>query len=175
MRVLALGTLLLALGAGAVVSEEERAPAPAKPGRPAPRDLRTRKTGVDWPCFLGPTGDSVSPEKGIRVPWPRNGPRIVWHKKTGIGYSMPVVSRGRLFLFDRVKDRCRLRCWKSETGEHLWVFDYPTDYRDKYNYNGGPRCSPVVDGDRVYIFGPEGMLHCGRAGSGKLGWNVDTR
>jgi outer membrane protein assembly factor BamB len=182
MRVLALtGTLVLALGCGAAVTEKdgkvasEEAPEPVKAGMPAPRDLRTRKTGVDWPCFLGPTGDSVSPEKGILAPWPKDGPRIVWHKKTGIGYSMPVVSRGRLFLFDRAKNRCRLRCWKSETGEQLWSFDYPTDYRDKYNYNGGPRCSPVVDGDRVYIFGPEGMLHCVRAGNGKLAWKVNTK
>ena len=31
-----------------------------------------------------------------------------------------------------------------------------------FGYNNGPRASPVVDGDRVYIVGPEGMLHCVR-------------
>jgi len=31
-----------------------------------------------------------------------------------------------------------------------------------------------VDGDRVYIFGPEGMLHCVKAADGKLVWKVDT-
>ena len=30
-----------------------------------PTNLGTRKTGVDWPSFLGPTGDGKSPEKGI--------------------------------------------------------------------------------------------------------------
>ena len=30
-----------------------------------PEDLRTRTTGSDWPCFLGPTANSVSPETGI--------------------------------------------------------------------------------------------------------------
>jgi outer membrane protein assembly factor BamB len=135
----------------------------------------TRTAGSDWPGFLGPTGNSVSPEKGLTVPWPPAGPRLVWHRRVGSGYSVPSISRGRLFLFDRVRDRARLSCWKSETGEPLWTFDYPTDYRDYYGYNGGPRCCPVVDGDRVYVYGADGLLHCVRAEDGKLLWKVDTR
>jgi outer membrane protein assembly factor BamB len=33
----------------------------------------------------------------------------------------------------------------------------------------------VVDGDRVYIYGAEGMLHCVRAGDGKMLWRVNTK
>jgi len=146
----------------------------AKPGAPLPPDLRTRTSGSDWPCFLGPTGDSVSTEKGILSPWPEAGPRIVWHRQLGEGYGMPTISRGRLFVFDRAGNRARLHCWKSETGEPLWTFEYPSEYRDLYNYSGGPRCSPVVDGDRVYVYGAEGMLHCVRAEDGKLIWKIDT-
>jgi outer membrane protein assembly factor BamB len=180
MRVLALTLLGLVVGCASAVPEKDaESPAektvPAKAGDPPPPDLRTRKTGVDWPCFLGPGGDSSSPERGILSPWPAGGPKIVWQKGTGIGYSMPAISRGRLFLFDRIRNRARLRAWKAETGESLWSFEYPTDYRDKYNYNGGPRCSPVADGDRVYALGPEGMLHCVRARDGKLVWKVDTQ
>jgi outer membrane protein assembly factor BamB len=132
-------------------------------------------TGSDWPAFLGPTGDSVSSEKGILAPWPKEGPHVVWHKRLGNGYGNATTSRGRLFLFDREGDQARLNCWKSETGEPLWTFRYPTNYRDYYGYNNGPRCSPIVDGDRVYIFGAEGMLHCVRAEDGKPVWKVDTK
>lgn len=157
---------------------EKQAAAPA--AQPIPKDaltpdLRTRKTGADWPAFLGPTADSVSSEKGLRAPWPAGGPRIVWHKQIGEGYAMPSISRGRLFLFDRRGNTATLHCWKSETGEPIWKFEYPTFYRDRYNYNGGPRCYPVIDGDRVYIYGVEGMLHCLRATDGKMLWKVDTR
>jgi outer membrane protein assembly factor BamB len=141
---------------------------------PLPEDLRTRKTGADWPCFLGPTGDSVSTEKGILTPWPAAGPKIVWQREIDIGYAMPSISRGRLFLFDRFRNRARLRAWKAETAEPLWTFEYSTAYRDQFGYNGGPRCCPVVDGDRVYLYGAEGMLHCVRARDGKLVWKVDT-
>ena len=145
------------------------------PKEPLPPDLRTRTTGDDWPAFLGPTGDSVSREKGILKAWPKGGPRVVWQQPLGVGYSMPTTSRGRLFVFDRIRNRCRLRCWNAETGASIWAFEYDTAYRDQYGYNGGPRCSPIVDADRAYAFGPEGMLHCVRAIDGKLVWKLDTK
>src|SRR3954453_15504895 len=90
-----------------------------------PPDLRTRKTGSDWPTFLGPTGDSISTEKGLVTPWPKDGPRGVWELRWGSGYGAPAVSRGRLFVADRVGNSARLHCLKSETGEPLWKFEYP--------------------------------------------------
>src|SRR5438067_7801186 len=141
---------------------------------PNPPNLQTRKTGADWPGFLGPTGDSVSSETGILTPWPKQGPRLVWKTAVGEGYGAPSVSQGRLFLFDRVGNKARLRCLKSESGEELWKFEYPSEYRDKYGYNGGPRCCPVVDEDRVYLYGAEGMLHCLGVSDGKPLWKVDT-
>src|SRR5262249_29695496 len=49
------------------------------------------------------------------------------------------------------------------------------DYADFYGYNNGPRCFPVVDDDRVYTYGAEGMLHCLRVLDGKLLWKHDTK
>ncbi len=145
------------------------------PDAALPPDLGTRKGGSDWPRFLGPTGDSVSTEKGIVTPWPKAGPRVVWDMKLGSGYAAPTVSRGRLFVFDRVRNHCRLNCVNSESGELLWAFEYQTEYVDSYGYNNGPRCSPIVDGERVYLYGPEGMLHCVRATDGKLIWKLDAQ
>ena len=45
----------------------------------------------DWPGFLGPLGTSVSTEKGL-APWPKEGPRVVWHQALGTGYGAPVLS-----------------------------------------------------------------------------------
>jgi len=87
---------------------------------------------------------------------------------------MPTIARGRLFQFDRYGGQARLTAMESETGRDLWKFEYPTDYRDVIGYDNGPRCSPVVDGGRVYLFGAEGMLHCVSAIDGKLVWKVDT-
>jgi outer membrane protein assembly factor BamB len=139
-----------------------------------PENLWTRKTGSDWESFLGPTLDGKSSEKGF-IPWKDDGPKRIWQQKLGIGYCMPAVSRGRLFLFDRYGDMARVTCQKAETMDELWKFEYPTDYEDLYGYNNGPRCMPVVDGDRVYTLGAEGMLHCLRVADGSVAWKIDTR
>jgi outer membrane protein assembly factor BamB len=140
-----------------------------------PPDLRTIKSGADWPTFLGPTGNSVSTETGIITQWPKAGLRIVWQANLGLGYAPPAISRGRLFHFDCYGPIVTLTCRKSETGEPLWKFEYKTDYDDYFGYDNGPRCAPVVDGEHVYIMGVEGMLHCVRVEDGKLLWKVDTR
>lgn len=143
-------------------------------GDELPPELSTRSKGSDWEQFLGPTGDGKSPERGLLTPWPVGGPRLVWQQRTGVGYGMPAISRGRLFQFDRHGTAARLTCHNAATMAELWRFEYPTDYEDMFGYDNGPRCQPVVDADRVYIFGAEGMLHCLRVLDGTLLWNVDT-
>lgn len=128
----------------------------------------------DWPRFLGPLGTSVSTEKGLRFPWPEKGLPIVWQREIGIGYGMPSISKGKLYHFERVEDTARLICLDARTGAFHWKFEYPTDYRDRYDYNGGPRCCPVIDDDRIFLHGVEGMLHCLSAKDGSPLWKVDT-
>ncbi len=137
-------------------------------------DLGTRKAGSDWPAFLGPTGDSKSTEKGILTDWPVEGPKILWQRKVAEGYGMPSISKGRLFMFDRVRDDNRLFCLNSETGKELWNYQYATDFEDLLGYSGGPRCCPVIDEDRVYVVGGEGVLHCLSVTDGKVLWKKDT-
>ena len=129
---------------------------------------------ADWNDFLGPERNGKSLEKIDIRPWDKTGPPIVWHKQIGTSYGAPTVANGRVFIFARHGDMARLTCMESATGDELWRFEYPTDYEDMYGYNNGPRCCPVVDDDRVYIFGAEGVLHCVRVSDGKGLWQVDT-
>jgi outer membrane protein assembly factor BamB len=145
--------------------------------------------GSDWTRFLGPFGSSVSPEKGILSPWPKDGPRVVWQRPLGTGYGAPSVSNGKLYVFDRAVEKvtlggkvgyretkkARLCCLDARTGKEQWTFGYPTDYRDFYGYNNGPRCCPVIDEGRVYLYGAEGMLHCLKGDTGEPVWKVDTK
>lgn len=142
-------------------------------------DLGTRRFGQDWPTFLGPDADSKSPETGILKDWSGDSLKIVWQMPLTQSYGAPTVSRGRLFLFDseqveRGKNVGKLSCLNSETGEKIWEYKYEYEYRDQYGYNNGPRCSPIVDGDRVYILGVDGRLTCVRANDGKELWRFDT-
>jgi len=129
---------------------------------------------ADWPAFLGPTADSKSTEVRILIKWPPQGPPQVWKLELGTGYGAPTVAAGRLYQFDRIDDEARLRAVDARTGAPLWEFRYPSEFEDLYGYDNGPRCSPILDEGRVYLFGAEGMLHCLDAASGKLIWKVDT-
>lgn len=134
----------------------------------------TRTAGADWPSFLGSGRDARSPETGILTTWPAGGPRLVWDMALGEGYASVSVADGRLFVFDRTDNTARLTAVASETGDQLWQQTYATTYEDMYGYSGGPRAVPVIDGDRVYIFGVEGRLRAHQVTDGKLLWEVDT-
>lgn len=150
----------------------------AEAAEPLPANLGARAQGIDWPDFLGPRRDSRSPETGLAaVAAAAAGGkplRIVWQCDLGESYCGPSISRGRLFHFDRHGDLHRLTCRNSETGKEIWTYELPASFTDMLGYNNGPRATPVVDGERVYVMSPEGLLACVRVDDGKEVWKLDT-
>ena len=136
--------------------------------------LWSRNAGSDWPRMLGANYDSRSSEVGILKDWPASGLKVMWTLDTGVGYGNGVAAAGRWFQFDRFGDVERLSCLHAETGKPIWKWESKVSYRDAYGYNDGPRCSPVVDGDRVYVFGVAGTLACVSVYDGKQFWKLDT-
>ena len=138
------------------------------------------RMGEDWPEFLGPRGDGTSSETGLLAKWPAAGPGVLWKKKIGEGYSAPSIRGDRLVLFHRPGEPARsgpeevVECLDAATGNPIWRYAYPSQYRDPYGYNGGPRCTPLLTDDRCYTFGAEGMLTCLDLKSGKRVWQHDT-
>lgn len=139
-----------------------------------PSSLWTRKKGEDWPAFLGPRGDGTSSEKGINAALWKPHPKILWTKDLGVSYGGPTIVGGRMLQFDRFGNKERLTCFHAETGKELWRLESTVNYDDMYGYNNGPRCSPVVDEDRVYTYGVTGHLVCSKLANGKLVWEKDT-
>ncbi len=129
---------------------------------------------VDWPHFLGPYSTGKADGRDPRLDWGEEGPPLLWSMEVGEGYAMPSIVGERLLFFDREGDQARLTCLHAETGRLVWRESYPTDYEDHYGFSNGPRSSPTIDGEHVYIFGVEGMLRCHRLEDGDLRWQVDT-
>jgi len=130
---------------------------------------------TDWPQFLGPTRNGVYPGNDLAETWPAEGPPVVWRKSIGQGFSGPVVAHQKLILFHRVNDRETVECHDAKTGKQLWLFDYPTAYRDDFGFDEGPRATPSIADGRVYTFGAEGMLHCLDFQTGKDLWSVNAK
>lgn len=139
----------------------------------------------EWPQWLGPKRDGVWREKGIVDELPKEGPKVLWKHKVGMGYAGPAVTGGKVFLPDRfldegttnpnnpfaktaVKGKERLLCLDEKTGNELWKVEYPSEYR--ISYAAGPRCTPTVDGDFVFHLGAMGDLYCLKVADGAIVW-----
>jgi len=146
---------------------------PALTFHAAPRPLPPAAVTQDWPCFLGLSHNAVSAETHLLADFPAAGPPLVWEVAKGEGYAAPAIAQGRLIIFHRVRDEEIVDCLQAETGRLFWHFAYPTTYRDRFSYNGGPRASPVIDGSLVYTIGVEGKLHCLKLATGQLLWQRD--
>src|SRR5262249_43962375 len=126
--------------------------------------------GADWPQFLGPSRDGTSPETGLLKSWPAGGPPVLWEKKVGAGWSGPGGAGARGILLRRVEDNEVVECLDAATGKGRWRFEYPTNYRDDFGFDEGPRATPLVAGDRVYTLGAAGDLHCLDVKTGRRVW-----
>ena len=156
-----------------------RPPVPAAHPRGAcfgrPRPLAPAAIIGDWPGFLGPAQDGVSPETrlacGLGLP-PAVGacPTPMWSVSKGESYAASSVKDGLLILFHRLDSNEVVECLDADTGGLCWSFAYPTTYRDRYRYLSGPRATPALDGDRAYTCGAQGMLHCFDLKTGHLYW-----
>ena len=139
----------------------------------APKPLAPGAVAADWACFLGPTHNAVSAETHLAAMFGPEGPPLVWEVKRGLGYSAPAVSGGRVVILHRVADKEFIDCLEAETGRRFWRVEYPCAYRDRYGINDGPRCAPVIDSERVYIYGVEGKLRCLELLTGEEKWKRD--
>jgi outer membrane protein assembly factor BamB len=133
------------------------------------------REGEDWPIFLGLRGTGVSNETDLLDEWPIGGPPLLWEKKVGAGYSAPSVRGDRLVLHHRQNDEEIVECMNVATGKQIWQHKYPTQYKDPYGYNNGPRCTPLLTESRCYTYGAEGVLWCLDLKSGEEIWTRDIK
>jgi outer membrane protein assembly factor BamB len=126
--------------------------------------------GEDWPQFLGPSRTGVY--AGVA---PQSVSAAIWKIDVGQGFSGPVVARGRVILFHRRENRASVESLDAATGKRVWISEYPTDYRDDFGFDEGPRATPAIAGEGIYTFGAEGVLQSLDFATGKRIWSVDTR
>lgn len=129
----------------------------------------------DWPWFLGPQHTGVVAESPLNLDWSESPPPLVWKQDIGTGYSAPSVLGDRLVIHHRIGDEEIVSCRSVDDGAELWQYTSPSEFRDPYGYNNGPRCSPVLTPDRCFTLGAEGMLTCVSMHDGRLIWQVSLR
>ncbi len=126
---------------------------------------------LDWPQFRGPGRDGVSREIGLLKSWPDSGPRQLWKVPVGDGFSGITVAGGRVFtLYGQGKDELAV-AHDAATGRQIWRVRIDGKYES--DMGGGPRATPTVDGNLVYVLSAGGQLHALDTATGRRVWGRD--
>ena len=131
----------------------------------------------DWPEWRGEGRLGVWNETGILEEFPEDGLKVLWRTPIGGGYAGPAVADGRVFVADFSRTRGmrgveRVLALDEQSGRVLWTREWEANYAG-LGYAEGPRATPTVDGDRVYVLGARGALYCLDVATGEIRWSKD--
>jgi outer membrane protein assembly factor BamB len=121
---------------------------------------------ADWPQFRGPNRDGISPEAGVLRSWPGNGPKVLWKAPIGEGYSQV-----RLYtLYGQGNDEVAVAL-DAASGKQIWRVR--VDRKFISDQGNGPRSTPTVDGDKVFVLSASGKLAALKTANGQMVWQHD--
>ena len=116
-------------------------------------------SAADWPQWQGPDRTGVSKETGLLKQWPASGPAVVWTANgLGNGYGSMAVAGDRVFLQGGRGRSSTVIALNREDGKDVWSM--ALGGTENNDLGPGPRGTPTVDGDRLYILTEAGDLQC---------------
>ena len=124
----------------------------------------------------GPLG--VWNETGIVDTLPAGGLPVSWRTPIHAGYAGPAVAGGRVFVTDsqRIKANAPSSARRARREHRQDPLDAGMGdqlHRPVLVYAIGPRATPTVDGDRVYVLGAMGHLLALDVSTGRVLWQKD--
>jgi outer membrane protein assembly factor BamB len=82
------------------------------------------------------------------------------------------VAGGKVFYFDNQGGKETLHALEASDGHELWRSPVDDTFTDEQGPSG-PRCTPLVDGDRVYAQSGKGELQCLTVAEGRRIWRTN--
>lgn len=125
----------------------------------------------DWPQYRGPNRDGRSSETDLLKSWPDSGPEVLWRSTLGSGYSGMAVVDDRVFTMFGDQGDEYAAAFDAATGEELWRFKMGSNLRN--DQGNGPRATPTVDGDLVFVMGARSKLYALEVATGELRWGMN--
>ncbi len=124
---------------------------------------------TDWPQWRGPSRSAVSPETGLLRSWPAAGPPRAWTASNlGAGFGSIAVSRDRIFVQGMRNSQSVVSALNRADGMLVWT--KPIGRAGDNDRGPGPRGTPTVDGDRMYVLTENGDLASLRVQDGGIVW-----
>lgn len=123
----------------------------------------------EWPQFLGPQRNGRSSETGLLDRFPDGGPKELWRVPGGVGMSGLAISRGRVLTLVQRDGKQWLIALDVKSGDSIWQTPLAPEYRNPMG--NGPRATPSINGDHVFVFTGEGILSAHTFADGKPLWS----
>jgi outer membrane protein assembly factor BamB len=134
-----------------------------------------RAGSLEWPQFAGPHRNFTSDAKGLANAWPAAGPKKLWSRDLGEGYSGIAVDGAVLYtMYRRGSDEVTLAA-ATATGKTIWEYTENASFRSglAMENGSGPHATPLVTSDAVYTVGILAHLVCLDKKTGKPRWSHD--
>jgi outer membrane protein assembly factor BamB len=106
--------------------------------------------------------------------WPAGGPQVLWQASVGGGFAGVAAAGERVIGFSREGRSEVVRCYAAADGRVQWEAKAECAYQGGVSSDKGPRCVPLIAGERVYVLGVEGRLRCLELRDGREVWQRDT-
>ncbi len=115
-----------------------------------------------WLEFGGPNRDFTVKNADLADHWPEKGPEVLWSRPLGDGYSTILADEDRLYTMYESGGKQAVICMASSSGETIWEFKYKPRFPKKMDrsFGTGPRATPLIVGDRLFVAGIDAHLHC---------------
>jgi outer membrane protein assembly factor BamB len=126
---------------------------------------------ADWPQWRGIDRTGISRETGLLKSWPEGGPKLAWTgRNLGEGHSTPSVSAGKIYGMGLRGEDEVVWALDEKSGKELWSTRIGAGAQLQGQQGGnGPRATPTIDGQLLYVLGAGGEMACLTDG-GKIKW-----
>lgn len=130
----------------------------------------------DWNQFRGMNRNGAVNEELKLNQIPTTGPKLLWKKKLGDGFSEITISKNRLYTMisekqDSITGSEFIAAYDAKTGNEIWRSKVDSLFFDEFG--DGPRSTPAIDKDRIYCLSSYGKLTACHRKDGKIDWQVD--
>src|SRR5688572_3881703 len=105
-----------------------------------------------WPHWGGPSRNFTVSGARLAPSWSASGPRRLWSRPLGEGYSAIVAMGDRVYTMYRQGTREIVVALSSQTGQPIWEHPYEAAFRKDMNLDngGGPHATPAIAGGLLF-------------------------
>src|SRR5262245_27663470 len=130
------------------------------------------KTGGEWLQWRGPDRAGKSPDTGLLKDWTLQRPKLLWTSDgLGEGYASVSLADGRIYSTGNQAEGQAVVCLSATDGRVIWKENITSDV-PKHGHDGS-RCTPSIDGERLFAIASSGKITCLMAADGREVWSRD--